>query len=301
MGPTTQIATGILQPPDYLIIGAQKAGTTWLWSLFRDHPQIRIPPKKEIHFFDREIFSKSVEWYMREIAALDGSTVVRGEKTPCYAHLKPHSIHFIRQIAPQVKVILLLRKPTDRAWSQARMEVSNYNSRTLTTRDVIKCVFNTGIIRNTRRTDYPTIITRWRSVFPESQVFIGFYDDIETRPMHLFARICDFLGVNPPQGSAQGASTKVWKSPEMNLPGAVEWYLRRRYRRTSQWVADHFPEAKEWAGNGEVLRDSGTFLEKIFVLFVAYIATIPYNATYLLWDFFRDIRMRKRIRSIVGP
>jgi len=41
------------QPVDFLGIGAQKAGTTWLWSMLRAHPQIWMPPKKELHYFDR--------------------------------------------------------------------------------------------------------------------------------------------------------------------------------------------------------------------------------------------------------
>ncbi|MGD1948605.1 MAG: hypothetical protein ACFB14_03045 [Leptolyngbyaceae cyanobacterium] len=41
------------QAIDFLGIGAQKAGTTWLWSILKTHPDVWIPPKKELHYFDR--------------------------------------------------------------------------------------------------------------------------------------------------------------------------------------------------------------------------------------------------------
>jgi Sulfotransferase family len=42
-------------PFDFLGIGAQKAGTTWLWEMFREHPQVWLPPRKELHYFDRAL------------------------------------------------------------------------------------------------------------------------------------------------------------------------------------------------------------------------------------------------------
>jgi len=49
-----QATTSNLMPsfPDFLVIGAQKAGTTWLFQNLRMHPQVWLPPEKEIHFFD---------------------------------------------------------------------------------------------------------------------------------------------------------------------------------------------------------------------------------------------------------
>ncbi len=42
-------------PLDFLGIGAQKAGTTWLWAMLRRHPQVWLPPRKELHYFDRSL------------------------------------------------------------------------------------------------------------------------------------------------------------------------------------------------------------------------------------------------------
>lgn len=286
--------------PDFLIIGAQKSGTTWLWKMFRDHPDIRIPPKKEIHYFDREILDKSIEWYMNQLVDPRGTTKIRGEKTPCYAHLKIDSIRFIRKLNPGLKIILLLRNPVERSWSQARMEISKYNSRKLTDNDITHCVFQSGLIRNSRRTDYRKIVENWSAVFPKSQIFIGFYDEVQNDPSALLSRICAFLGVSTQTNSeTDEVRERVWKSPEMLMPPAVKWYLVRRHKPTADWVMKNYSAASEWTCNiAGVEPPAGRLLERAKVWFVAYVATVPYNVAYLCYDFLRDWKMKKRIRNL---
>lgn len=291
-------STDDLRWPDFLVIGAQKAGTTWLWKQLRTHPQVRIPPKKEIHFFDREILSKSLHWYQQQVADPNGTAVVRGEKTPCYAHLKARSIRLIRELMPNVKVVLLLREPAERAWSQARMEISQFNKRELTVRDTMRCIFNTGLLRNRRRTDYRRIVENWLSVFPEDQVFIGFYDQIELQPTALLQRICSFLGVEDHSTTAGSTpSDRVWKSPSMSMPRSVRWYLNRRYRRTTEWIGKRFTATPDSWSSQDACSDTCSLWEKTQVLFTADIATVPYNLLYTGYDLIRDVRLAKRIRK----
>ena len=49
--------------PNFLYIGAEKAGSSWIYEILREHPQVYVPPAKDIQFFDKN-FDKGIEWYL---------------------------------------------------------------------------------------------------------------------------------------------------------------------------------------------------------------------------------------------
>lgn len=113
-----------MQPIDLFIIGAQKAGTTALHKLLSAHPQISMAPAKELHFFDNE----ERDWTTTEYSDLAhvlpaGDLPVRGEATPIYSYW-PNAIQRIKLLAPDSKLIMLLRHPVHRAYSHWKMEVA---------------------------------------------------------------------------------------------------------------------------------------------------------------------------------
>ncbi|MEL7359817.1 MAG: sulfotransferase [Cyanobacteria bacterium J06560_6] len=161
--------TMIKETVDFIGIGAQKSGTSWLWSLLRAHPAIWMPPKKELHYFDRSLkysssakylasehffrrmvsqqphnqafrkkFASSLlqayearnwstlQWTLRYYCRTyndrwyvslfkEGKGLVKGEITPSYSLLDTEDVQHIKQLFPNLKIILLLRNPIDRA------------------------------------------------------------------------------------------------------------------------------------------------------------------------------------------
>jgi hypothetical protein len=102
--------------PDFLICGAQKAGTTALTFYLRNHPGIFIPWKKELHFFDADFnFNKGLDFYTRQFAGASQAQVT-GEGTPIYMYLNKIPGR-IAPALPGIKLIFILRNPVDRAWS----------------------------------------------------------------------------------------------------------------------------------------------------------------------------------------
>ena len=101
--------------PDFLGIGAQKAGTTYLYSLLSEHPQVFLSSPKELHFFSLH-YQKGLAWYQDQFkfAATDKCC---GEITPYYM-FHPLASKRIRKHLPNVKLIVLLRDPVERALSQ---------------------------------------------------------------------------------------------------------------------------------------------------------------------------------------
>lgn len=110
--------------PDFLILGAQKAGTTWLRAMLRQHPRVFLPGR-ELHFFNKkDRYRRGLDWYARQFTgASDGQLI--GEKTPNYLWTNaaeggsdladPH--RRIAQDLPDVRLIALLRDPVRRALS----------------------------------------------------------------------------------------------------------------------------------------------------------------------------------------
>jgi tetratricopeptide (TPR) repeat protein len=103
-------------PPDFLIIGAAKCGTSSLHKYLNYHPQILFPHKKELDFFWRH-YDKGIDWYLAQFPSIcDRPDFLTGEATPNYIRF-PEVAQRIYQLHPNIKLILLLRNPIDRAVS----------------------------------------------------------------------------------------------------------------------------------------------------------------------------------------
>lgn len=109
---------GVGALPDFIIIGAKKCGTTFLYHLLLRHPHIAGASKKEVHFFDMR-FDKGIDWYrsqFRPPIEAGGQEVATGEASPYYLY-HPHAARRAAGVVPQAKLIALLRDPADRAFS----------------------------------------------------------------------------------------------------------------------------------------------------------------------------------------
>jgi tetratricopeptide (TPR) repeat protein len=103
-------------PPDFVIIGAPKAGTTSLLQWLGLHEHVWIHPRKELHFFN-SAWEQGPAWYYSQFPVFDSdSGIQRGEATPNY-FLHPLVPQRLAQAAPGAKLVLLLRDPLQRAIS----------------------------------------------------------------------------------------------------------------------------------------------------------------------------------------
>jgi hypothetical protein len=138
-----------LKHPDFLVIGAQRAGTTWLWTMLEQHPGTSLPERKEIHYFgSAELYRRGRDWYSGHFAHLDpqkvigeGSTTYFYDRVPYFknrSRLLEHdaSLPTIPELIvaelPRAKILLVLRDPVRRAisayyfWMQQAMDVSPF-------------------------------------------------------------------------------------------------------------------------------------------------------------------------------
>ena len=103
--------------PDFLIIGAQKSGTTSLHYYLNQHPNLTGSYPKELHYFNRDIhFNKSFGEYKKHFRGIKKKDTLLFEATPAYIY-HPGSAELIKKHLPNTKLIVILRNPVQRAYS----------------------------------------------------------------------------------------------------------------------------------------------------------------------------------------
>ena len=105
--------------PTFIIIGAQKCGTTSLHTYLGLHPEIGVSREKELNFFLRPDGERDLDWYR---SWFDPSKPVRGEASPGYTNhpLRPGVPERMHAVVPDARLIFVVRDPLKRALSQYR-------------------------------------------------------------------------------------------------------------------------------------------------------------------------------------
>jgi hypothetical protein len=176
--------------PDFLGLGAQKAGTSWIYSCLYDHPQVCIPIK-DLHFFSRERnWVRGIAWYEEQFARC-GPNRVAGEFSTSYLAdpVAPGRIH---EHYPRVRMITCLRNPTERAFSNF---LNDLQSGTLPPRANFEEVVESHP-EYTQQGAYASQLQRYLDLFPRESMLILLYDDLERDPLAFMSSIYRFLGVD---------------------------------------------------------------------------------------------------------
>ena len=209
--------------PDFLIVGPQRTGTTWLHAQLRFHPQVFLAEPKELYFFSslktrdpRRFVSDELDWYLQHFhdplwrrAAKTSLSLwkyrqayaprVRGEATASYAALDADVIAEIVALNPQVKSLLMIRDPIERAWSHAKKDLVRNRKRRY--EDVSEQEFRAFFTDpyQLRCARYTEQYDRWSAHLRPGHLFVGVFDDITKRPEALLLDVLRFLGVRSEQ------------------------------------------------------------------------------------------------------
>jgi hypothetical protein len=196
----------------FVVIGAQKAGTTALFDHLSDDPRLNLSTVKETHFFDDE----TVDWSRPDYGAYHAyfdltRSGPMGEATPIYVFW-PDSLERLKAYNPDVRLILMLRDPVKRAFSHWQMEYA---------RGVETLPFAQAIREGRGRLDgkapnhpdrrvftyvergfYGAQLEHLLNLFPREQLLVLRADDLRRDPTEVLARVYPFLGLAAPEGLA---------------------------------------------------------------------------------------------------
>jgi hypothetical protein len=196
----------------FIVIGAQKAGTTTLWQLLRDHPQLWLPPTKEAPFFSHtEVYERGFAQYLTQLGVPGDGGRLCGTVTPHYMHgwhdadTRTIAQRIVRQL-PDARLVALLREPIARARSQHAMARTRGRER----RDVDEALselLDAGALQAARQApedcnsyvvqgEYGRVLGDYLTYFPRSALHVERSEDLAREPLAVVRRILRFLEVD---------------------------------------------------------------------------------------------------------
>lgn len=251
--------------PQFIGVGPEKTGTTWMYSNLRAHPKVILPPLKELRYFwenshspnqrvihrlisksgrkhnqYRDYFHRSLKrycrnptrmftqpkrlawdyrylftkhddsWYLACFDHKEGS--VCGEISPQYFFLKEDQIRHIRELLPEVKIVISLREPADWFFSLLRMHAPQY----VRQHDVR--AFDALLNRYRSSCSFSQALGHWKRYFSEDQLLVVFYDELCSSPWQFYSRICRFLRIKPDPARLPRLTKRVNEGNDLKLP-----------------------------------------------------------------------------------
>jgi len=259
-----------LKTPNFFCIGAQKSGTTLLHELLKDIDDVYLPSKKEIHFFDQDLnFEKGLDWYECTYFSNSDKCSAVGEITPSYIFIDEVPKRIKDCLGDEIKFILILRNPIERAYSQyimkykSKEEIHSFNDALLLensrTKDDLQ---NNKQYSYLARGLYSKQISNYLNYFNKEQfLFIEFEDFVKNQDSTL-KEICDFLNIKKDKKIVN----KVIHTSKLSLFEKVKFnFLNNYYNPLSLLTSSGYPKMSRRTRRTlmEYYKDDILALEKI--------------------------------------
>lgn len=245
--------------PDFIIIGAQKSGTTSLYRYLIEHPRIVPASAKQLDFFAHESFHRGTDFYLSQFPERD-EHLLSGEASPYYM-FHPHAPRRIREFDPGVKLIAILRNPVDRAYSHYQHQVRNgreplsfeeaitgEESRTAaeTARMLEDEAYYSKVHRRhsyLSRSLYASQLQSWLSLFAREQILTLGSERMFENPEPVLDRVTDFLGLPPLRLRTYNEYMpgSYWKEMLPETRERLIRYFRPHNRRLYELLGETYP------------------------------------------------------------
>jgi hypothetical protein len=250
-------ATG-MRLPDFIIAGAPRSGTTWLYQLLSRHPGIfmarPVVPEPKFFLVD-DLYQRGLTYYSQTWFADARPDQVAGEKSANYLE-SPAVPGRIAAALPGVKLVFILREPAARCYSnylwsrknglehedfETALALEEQREATVAPRWRFArphAYFSRGV--------YHELLRRWFEVFDRDQILCLRHEDIRERPADLAERLHRFLGVEPRPQDGTGLGRINESEPAAPpMPAHIRQELRARYaepnRRLAELLGPEFP------------------------------------------------------------
>jgi hypothetical protein len=212
--------------PNFIGIGAPKAGTTWLAKCLGEHPQVFMAAVKETEFWKLADAEERLEEYAAHFKGANGARAI-GEYSVRYLSL-PGVPERVRRLLPKAKLIVSLRNPVDQVYSNYwHLQRQNFAlpDASQSPRSIEEALrhHREFLLAPAR---YAGHLTRWLDHFPREQLLILLYDEIQQAPAAALRKIFGFLDVDPafepPSVLDKGSAVRQGTSPRSET--AARWH-----------------------------------------------------------------------------
>jgi hypothetical protein len=210
--------------PNFLYVGPDKAGSSWLHETLLKHPDVYLTPAKDLYFFDR-YYDRGLEWYAAQFRDARGEEIV-GEVCQDYL-FHPEAAGRIRETLGPVRIMVSLRDPVERAWS-SYLYMRKHGIGPDTFAEALRS--RPELLEHGR---YATGLDRFLEWLPREMVHVALFDDLAVDPQGFLDGVTDFLGIDPLPLSPKDLAAR--------LPAARARSVRlaSAARRSADWIREH--------------------------------------------------------------
>ncbi len=222
--------------PNFIGLGVQKGGTSWLHAQLAEHPEVCVPQsRKEIHYFDW-YFERGINWYQKWFPKDASKYKAVGEITPEYLYFED-VLPRIKQTVPDAKFIIILRHPVKRAFSHYQMifqsgDGFNYKD------------FNDFMENHPhgfKRGLYASQIQRWFEAFNPDRFLILYSEELSSsdyETKETFKKIGHFLDINPDLFNLKNAQKRVGKARSIPKNPKLMKFAQTVRQKLRDWDLD---------------------------------------------------------------
>lgn len=246
--------------PDYLIMGAQKAGTTSLDFYLSQHPDVYTTDPKELHYFHLEInrpLSEYTMYFPLKLKRILKPNLIAGEATPDYMAY-PQIAKELKSLYPNIKLIFLLKEPVSRSFSHYKhnlmmkrewlsfedaIEIESkrvnldYIDIRETRKDAIKNYSNYSYLDKSK---YAKQLEPFIELFPQNQILILQSEEFFKNTDEVYKQVCEFLGIkniqllNKEPKNQSPISQKISEETKEKLNSYFQPYNEELYKLINQ-------------------------------------------------------------------
>lgn len=252
--------------PDFLIVGAQKAGTTSLYHYLKQHPQIVSASHKEVHFFDYNFHKGSLlykSYFPRELEieqrkAQLNKKVITGETSPYYL-FHPLAPYRIAKLLPEVKIIILLRDPAVRTYSHYQHEVRK-GRESLAFEEALEqeekrlqgevekivsnrkyCSYNHTCFSYVSRSLYLAQVKVYYKLFKQDNILILSSENFFSNTQQVYEKILDFLGLETASlGNKKAKNVGIYNKSAIPLEKQLRAYFQPHNQKLYEYLQRDF-------------------------------------------------------------
>lgn len=210
--------------PNFLYVGPDKAGSSWLHEILLGHPDVYLTPAKDLYYFDR-YYDRGLAWYASQFRDARDEAVV-GEVCQDYL-FHPDAADRINETLGSVRIMVSLRDPVERAWS-SYLYMRKHGIGPDTFGEALRS--RPELLEHGR---YATGLDRFLRHLPREMVHVALFDDLATDPQAYLDSVTGFLEIERMPLSS--------KDLEARLPAAKarSVHLASLARRSADWVREH--------------------------------------------------------------
>jgi hypothetical protein len=212
--------------PNFLHLGPSKSGTTWLYQVLAEHPEVLLSPAKDLYFFNR-CYDRGLDWYRAQFRAAGRPPQVIGEICPGYLSFGPAPERIRACLGPDLRLMVTLREPVSRAFS-AYLDHRKHGQGAPTFRETARLL--PQLIDEGR---YATHLRAYAERFGRESLHVAVFDDLQADPQAYLDGVTDWLGIarqrlTPEQLEAQLPASEARWTP-----------LAKLVKHGASWVRVH--------------------------------------------------------------